>query len=625
MTKNTPDQPVDNYPANAPRNDAPQLAFAVTAGSGPDRNLTPRKTPPYPPNCGLRGAGRAQLDPAVSGGDAGPRSLDPARLAPAGAAGAASGGSKAERGIALELRPYQLDALAAIEQALARDRSTLLLLATGLGKTVVYAELTRRAVQSGTRVLVLAHRSELLEQGLAKLRALGVAAELEQGKHRASASARCVVASVDTLQGSRLLSYPEDHFGLVIVDEAHHAVASKYQRPLGRFRGAQVLGVTATADRLDGKGLGAVFSSVAYRYEMGRAIADGWLCPLEIRHVRIDRLDLDEVSTVRGDFDRTQLSAAMRDPSVLSECSRWLLDRLGRQRAIAFCVDTQHARDVADELNRARPNTAIAVDGKHSEHERKEALRRWRAGEISVLVNCELYTEGFDEPSVEVIVMLRPTQSRALYTQIVGRGTRLAPGKTICLVLDMAGNSRRHRLAGPADALVGSGGGSDELRAELERLLEAGGARASLAIEDLLAQAAQNLAGAAERNAAAAVLAFRERLVDPFLAPFYEQAGAVVGRPASEQQIKALASLGVDKPPPALSADEATRWIRAAHARRRKGLCTIKQGLFLSRWGLDCSTMPMERATALYLEFKALGPGVFKVHASRQPEWRARS
>lgn len=524
-----------------------------------------------------------------------------------------------------QLRPYQLDSIAAIESEWGRVRSTLLVLATGCGKTVVFAELVRREVQRGGRALVLAHRRELLEQARAKLRAVGVDAELEQGKHRASSSARCVVASVDTLRGDRLLSYPEDFFSLIVVDEAHHAVAEKYGGILGRFRGARVLGVTATPDRLDGKGLGRVFESVAYRYEMGAAIAAEYLAPLEIRHVRIDQLDLDEVATTRGDFDRGQLSAAMRDPSVLAECCRWILDRVGRQRTIAFCVDTQHARDVSAALNRARPGTAIAVDGKMKEHERQEAIRRWRSGEISILVNCELYTEGFDEPSVEVIVILRPTQSRGLYTQIVGRGTRLSPGKERCLVLDLAGNSRRHRLACAADALIGAADASAELRAELERLLEAGGASAARDVESLLAQARQNLAGDAERNAAAAVYAFRERLVDPFLSPFLGSAVPVIGRPASAPQLAALAKIGIDSPPPSLSMDEATRWITAAHKRHRRGLCTVKQALFLRKWGLDCAEMLMDRATDLVLAFKGMGPIAFKLHATRQPEWRAKS
>jgi superfamily II DNA or RNA helicase len=533
-----------------------------------------------------------------------------------------------------QARPYQLAALDAIEHALARDRSTLLVLPTGCGKTFVFSEVARRFVASGRRVLVVAHRFELLEQARRALGAVGVVAQLEQGKHRAGADARCVVASIDTLRGSRLLQYPSDHFGLVIVDEAHHAVAPKYQLPLRHFRHAQVLGVTATADRLDGVGLGKVFASVAYSYEMGAAIADGYLVPLEFRRVAIDRLDLDDVSTRAGDYDRVQLSRAMRDPAVLDECCRWLLERVGRRRTIVFCVDRQHASDVAAALNRARPSTALAADGNLSAEERKSTLERWRGGEVNVLVNCDLYTEGFDEQSVEVVVLMRPTQSRSLYTQMVGRGARLygstlaesiANGKASCEVLDLVGNSRRHRLVGPADALLGSADASAELRAELARLLEAGGAAATRDLDATLAQARQNLAGDAQRQAAAAVLAFRERLVDPFLAPYYDQLpGLVVGRPASPQQLAALAKLGIDKPPSALSADEATRWIRGAHARRRKGLCTIRQALFLGRWGLDCSAMTMDRATALYLEFKGLGPSAFRVHAMRQPEWTAK-
>ena len=616
-------------PVLTPQFDPAVDQTAGSAGSAGCRKEYPAVSPHTPLGSGLRGGEKPQLgriaDCGVGPEAAGPRSPDRARLAPARAAGAAAERPEERSGIAPTPRPYQLAALAAIESELARVQSTLLVLATGAGKTVVFAEWVRRNIRAGRRQLILAHRRELLDQAASKLRALGVDVALEQGKHHAASSSRCVVASVDTLRGSRLLSYPEDYFDDVVIDEAHHAVADKYQAILRRFRGARVLGVTATPDRLDGKGLGKTFATVAYRYEMGQAIADGWLCPLEIRHVRIDRLDLDDVATKGGDFDRSQLSSAMRDPAVLAESCRWILDRVGRKRTIAFCVDNAHSSSVAEALNRVRPGTAIAVNGEHKEHERASALARWRSGEISVLVNCELYTEGFDEPSVEVIVLLRPTQSRALYTQIVGRGTRLSPGKTSCLVLDIVGNSRRHRLACAADALIGSADASAEMRAELERLLEAGGAGAARDMDALISQARQNLAGAEQRDQAAAVLAFRERLVDPFLSPFYEPAGAVVGRPASPEQIAALASLGIEKPPTALSADEATRWIRAAHGRRRKGLCTIKQGLFLSKWGLDCAAMQMQRATELYLEFKDMGPAAFKAHAFRQPEWRARS
>lgn len=626
-------QHVDNYPAIAPRKVLSGGQIAGSAGCPPERNLTPQNPPPYPPNCGLRGGGRAQFDPAVENGAAGPRSLDPARLAPAGTAGPAAVESNFREGVPRALRPYQVAALDAIEHALSCDQSTLLELATGLGKTVVFSEFARRRVTAGQRGLVLAHRGELLEQASNKLRDCGLDPAIEQGSRRAGASSRLVVASVDTLRGSRLLQYPQDWFDFVIVDEAHHAVAPKYQDKLRHFRHAKLLGVTATPDRLDGQGLGKVFASTAFRYGMAAAIRDEWLCPLEFRSVRVSRLDLDGVSTRAGDFDRGQLSTAMRDPGVLAEYCRWMLDRVGRRRTIAFCVDTQHARDVAAELNRLRPSTAVAVDGKTPAHERAEALRRWRAGEISFLVNCELYTEGFDEPSVEVIVVLRPTQSRALHTQIVGRGARLlgltlaesiANGKPSCLVLDVVGNSRRHQLSSPADALLGSEDASAELRAELARLLEAGGPSASSDLAATLAQARQNLAGDEMRQAAAAVLAFRERLVDPFLAPFYEgSAPSPIGRPASAQLLAALASVGIDKPPASLSADEGTRWLNAAHRRRRRGLCTIKQARFLGGFGLECSSMSMERATGLVLAFKAMGAPAFKLHASRQPEWRS--
>lgn len=213
-----------------------------------------------------------------------------------------------------ELRPYQVAAVAGVrERFAAGDRATLLVLPTGTGKTVVFAEVARRVVARGRRVLVLAHRRELLEQAIGKLAAAGVRAELEQGPARAG-DAPVVVASVATLRGPRLASWARDAFALVVVDEAHHATATSYRAILDHFAPARALGVTATPDRADGAGLGAVFESVAFRFDVATAIREGWLAAIRGRRINLEGLDLDRVRTVAGDLDRTELATIMTAP-----------------------------------------------------------------------------------------------------------------------------------------------------------------------------------------------------------------------------------------------------------------------------------------------------------------------
>ncbi len=316
----------------------------------------------------------------------------------------------------VQLRPYQTAAVEAVEREFAAGKKrTLLVLPTGCGKTVVFSEVAAREVADGVRVLVLAHRAELLEQANNKLRAAGVHAEIEQGQRRASSRAPVVIASVQTLRGKRLERYARDAFGLIIVDEAHHRIAKSYGAIADHFVTARELGVTATADRADGAGLGKVYESVAYTYEIRAAIRDGFLAPIRARRILVDGLDLSAVRTHHGDFDQGELAQVFVDEKALHGVVAPLIELVQRRRTLVFAVDVAHAHALADMINRYKPASAIAIDGSAKPAEREAAISLFRAGTFQFLVNCALLTEGFDAPSIECVALVRPTQSRALY------------------------------------------------------------------------------------------------------------------------------------------------------------------------------------------------------------------
>lgn len=503
------------------------------------------------------------------------------------------------------LRPYQVDAVTSVlEQFRTGRRSTLLELPTGCGKTVVFAEIARRGVARGRRVLVLAHRTELLEQAAEKLAGAGVRAEIEQGARHAT-DAPVVIASVQTLRGARLDSWPADSFALVVIDEAHHAVATSYRAVLDHFTSARVLGVTATPDRGDGKALRDVFESVAFRYELRQAIRDGWLARIRARRIVVEGVDLGSVRTRAGDLDRGELATVMGDEAALHGVAVPLLELAGERRTIVFAVDVAHAHRLAEVLNRYVPSVACAADGSASAAVRAATLKEFRAGSFRVLVNCSLYTEGFDEPTIACVVVARPTKSRALYAQMIGRGTRLAPGKGDCLVLDFTGTAGRHRLVGPADALAGVTL-ADDLRDLANEMLMTGGEQ--LELDAVLEAADGDIAARREQVRVTAIARYRAEAIDPFLGdlPGASQSPWAC-EVATERQREALAKAGLEDLPEELTKGEASQWLDAIAARRSAGLATFKQVRFLRRYEVDARTMTLEDASAAIARIESRG------------------
>jgi superfamily II DNA or RNA helicase len=346
------------------------------------------------------------------------------------------------------LRPYQLEAIKAIfEKWLAYDR-LLTVWPTGAGKTIAFAHVAFQRVVTGP-VLVLAHRDELIDQAIDKLYlAVGLKAEKEKANFDASLSASIVVGSVQTLsRQSRLERFQSDHFKTVIVDEAHHVLSESYQRILSYFCGAKVLGVTATPDRGDARNLGKYFEEIAHEVSLVELIQAGYLVPITLQTVPLT-IDISGVSTRAGDFSDEELAEVL-DP-LLEEIGQAILRYAAERKSLIFVPLIRTAERFAGIL-RELGLQAEMISGLCAD--RAEKLARLRDGQTQILVNSMLLTEGYDEPSINCIIPLRPTKIRSLYAQQVGRGTRIHPGKSNLLLLDFIWHSRRHDLVKPASLI----------------------------------------------------------------------------------------------------------------------------------------------------------------------------
>ncbi len=346
------------------------------------------------------------------------------------------------------LRPYQAEAKQAILSAWDEGhRKTLLVLPTGCGKTVVFSSVTEEQVGKGHRVLIMAHRGELLEQAAQKLKdASGLDTVLEKAESSSLGSFIPVtVGSVQSLcQPSRLSRFPEDYYQDIIVDEAHHCLSDSYRRVLDHFPEANVLGVTATPDRGDMKNLGEFFDSQAYEYSMSSAIKDGYLCPIKAQMIPLE-LDITSVKMSSGDFAAGEIGSALEP--YLHQIADEMVHYCGGRRTVVFLPLIATSQRFCRMLN-DRGLRAAEVNG--NSEDRSEILADFEAGKYDVLCNSMLLTEGWDCPAVDCIVVLRPTKVRSLYQQMVGRGMRLSPGKDHLLLLDFLWMTERHDLCRPS-------------------------------------------------------------------------------------------------------------------------------------------------------------------------------
>ncbi|MDG9705561.1 DEAD/DEAH box helicase [Streptomyces sp. DH37] len=354
----------------------------------------------------------------------------------------------------LPLRDYQAAAIDALITGWQNGGCRLaVLLPTGAGKTVVFSHLAARMYQHGIRTLVIAHRDELIQQAAAKVRA--VAPHLRVGivkaEHDQHQDVDVIVASIQTLAVTKRRAAIRD-IGLVIVDEAHHAAAPTYVETLrhfGCFDRTPAAGFTATMQREQG-GLGEVWEDIVYSRDILEMIADGYLVDVRGKAVRVDGLSLDSVRTRAGDLQDGQLAQALDDSGAADVVADAYLEHAADRQGVVFTPTVDTAKSMADVLN-ARGLSCATVWGDMPKDERADTLRRYAAGDIQILSNCMVLTEGFDAPWASCAVIARPTKSAALYVQMVGRVLRPWKGKQDALVLDVMGASTRHKLASLVD------------------------------------------------------------------------------------------------------------------------------------------------------------------------------
>lgn len=349
-----------------------------------------------------------------------------------------------------DLRDYQKNCIDAINQADGNGtRKQLVALPTGTGKTIIFSELIK---QRGGRSLILAHRDELCRQANDKLTTVFPSAKNDIGwvkAKRNEVDKAIIIGSVQTLRESRLRQLPS--FDTIITDEAHHAVADSYLRIYDALVTDNNLhcGFTATPNRRDRKGLGEVFDEVVYEKQINDMIEAGWLCKLRGERITTD-ISIDHVHTLAGDFNRGELTSVINTQNRNNLIVEAWQEHASERKTLAFTVDIKHAIDLA-ECFREAGVTAEAISGKNTQSERHELEHQFHTGDIQVLCNCYLLTEGYDEPAIDCILLARPTKSQSLHIQMVGRGTRPLPEKENCLILDVVDNTTKHDIRQFAD------------------------------------------------------------------------------------------------------------------------------------------------------------------------------
>lgn len=490
----------------------------------------------------------------------------------------------------MELRPYQSEAKAAIFEEWDKGvRRTLLVLPTGCGKTIVFAKVTEDCVRRGNRVLIMAHRGELLDQAADKIgKATGLGCATEKAEETCLGSwFRVVVGSVQSLtREKRLKQFPVDYFDTIIIDEAHHCLSDSYQKILDYFKEANILGVTATPDRGDMRNLGECFDSLAYEYTLPKAIKAGYLSPIKALTLPL-KLDLSAVGMQSGDFKSGDIATAL-DPylyQIADEMEKHCKDR----KTVVFLPLVKTSQKFRDILNN-KGFRAAEVNG--DSKDRAEVLAAYERGDYNVLCNSMLLTEGWDCPSVDCIVVLRPTKVRSLYSQMVGRGTRLFPGKDHLLLLDFLWHTERHELCHPASLICQD----EEVARKMTENIEQAGCPVDIeaaekqAAEDVVAQREEALAKKLEE-----MKKRKKALVDPLQFEMSIQAEDLSGyvpsfgweaAPPSDKQKKELEKRGI-MPDEIDNAGKASLILDRLNKRREENLSTPKQIRCLEKYGFQ--------------------------------------
>ncbi len=532
-----------------------------------------------------------------------------------------------------ELRPYQQEAMQAVLKSFdAGNDRVLISLPTGVGKGTCGAWLIAmwpdicKSYNRPERCLWLAHRDELVWQGADDINEMcGEPPAVEKGEQTIFKDAklydrRVVVSSIQTLaRTNRREKFGPDQFGLIVHDESHHIPADSHTEVIEYFGAAKLLGMTATCDRTDQISLGRVFQDVAHHYELLDAINDGWLAPINQQYITVEDVDFSKVGKdASGDISATDMGRIYREEDVLHRVIAPTVKLAGDRQTMLFAPTVASAEAFAVMLERYG-RTAVAVSGRTPEEERREAVEKYKAGEIQYLVNCALYLEGFNAPATSCVVIARSTNSRMLYAQILGRGLRGGPkcpipGKTDLLVLDLVGASLKHKLVHAADLL---GGKYDEVVVEAANQAvqqkSDEGTSADVMAELLAAAAKADELKAAQRRRILAEAKVSAKTIDPFSVfsdvPVRHVPAWWKDTPATIEQCEHLESQGI-KVEGRFSFAEARQLQQEVWRRQRDGLCSYKDARQLNARGFDpCMSAKQAKSVLAYLGKR---PGGYK-------------
>ncbi len=527
----------------------------------------------------------------------------------------------------MRLRDYQAKALQGIHDQFEQNDSTLLVLATGLGKTVIVSHLVKDYLDKG-RIMMLAHREELIGQAWRTLkRVTGIEPDTEMGDYHANSygafRSDIVVGTIQTQNAGRgmglkrMTKFDPSDFSLLIIDEGHHAAAASYRRVIEYYQRnpkLKVIYLTATPDRADEKALGQFIDSVAYEYDLREGVDDGWLVPITQQSVYVDGLDYSSIRTTAGDLNGKDLARVLEFEEMLHGFCSPTIEIAGDKKTLIFAASCEQASRMTEILNRHKTGSARYVHGGTPKEERRELWPAYTAGEFQYLVNVGITTEGWDEPSVEVVVMARPTKSRRLMAQMLGRGTRALPNliedcagadarklaiagsdKSELLVLDFVGNCGRHKLITPPDILGGKY--EDDIVDRAKKNAEKDSAQSGIPVDVIeqleLAekQLAQEKAEAEERDSRQKIklrAKYSTAKVNPFemynIQPWREK-GWHKGRQPSEKQVALLERNGIDVN--GLSFTHASQLIDRVIRNTKEGKASYKMLKCLQRYGFN--------------------------------------
>ena len=539
----------------------------------------------------------------------------------------------------MQLRPYQVDCIESVFEDWKSHQSVLVVLPTGVGKSVIFSEIVRRI--HPVRSLVIAHRGELIYQAVKHIERSGLDTEIEMADHKADASmfqrGSIVVATIQTLvsgiSSGRIEKFRPTDFGIIVIDEGHRSVAPSYRKVLDYFMknpNLKVFSCTASPDRLDKQALGKVFQKVSYEYEILDAIEDGWLVPVDQQMVSVGTLDFSHIRTTAGDLNGADLAAVMEDEKNLQGMCGATLDIIKSKKSIVFASSVRHAEKCCEIFNRHKPGMAAWICGKTPKDDRSKIISRFAHSEFQVLCNVSICVEGFDVPDVEVIVMGRPTKSRAMYCQAIGRAMRPLTGvldelhsayerkeaiaaspKKNALILDFVGNSGKHKLMTTADILGGKYDDETKQLAEKKAKESSGPVRMTELLKESEREIRERkeqarLAEEARKARLVAKVNFTTTKINPFDAFEIQPAqdkGWDNGKVLSDKQRGILLKMGVD--PDAIPFAQGRQLVIEQLRRWDNNLASLKQIQILKKRGIPAAQMTRKEASRMIDEIAA--------------------